>query len=1051
MIKTVSTIRYTTSSSPISTWVSLFLALVVSLSFLFSGANAWPTGAGDCPAGIVAVGDPHLTGDVTSGTLEESPQTLRVLLNNAVLGDKPAAVLAGRAFSLELVGNTGTFKGFLIRLGSNGDNENDLSTSLYPETDDDDSNVQTAQDVCGDQAGGITHTSSVEKESIQAFLQVPPTMAGELTLDVTVVIGLAGSGGDSEYYFSTYSITAVAGAPIPSPAPTPASKKTCLMVYQMADNEEMHPYLVHNYQALAKSPLVRATDQVRTWIYHDAYNNAGGQILPDTFDVNGTELVTDPFNASRYSTFDPRLGSMRMDVEFQNEQNSDDTNTIRDFLVHALENCLANGYDQLVAIFAGSAGGFAGFGGDANTRRLQQLQTNPQLAQAIRRALDSVSRELFLNVRLNLQVLGFDSNSMQGLGVADAYPEVTDYILASESIMPGHGWAYENLQPHDNALDLARDILGAFLNHDEQSVPKTMALFDTQLFDTFVTAWENLFLDLGAALENLDSNLRAHVSRARALSVAFLGVMDSLDVAANPSSLDIGSFLSTFRTMCNPQESLDILLQEALDAYSDMFVEQGVGLGTAPGTGMHVTWPSEGDYNADTQLWRQVLFQDGNYVNYRAPIFVSFLQELFAPPAGDLSSSNNSTESVCFNSVEPPMTGNGSSLVLDDSITIDNATGHVELQATVAVDVAEVIVEFGVDVSSATRLVLQEAGLESSPTDYMIAMGGNVPGSFENAIYKAAWDKSFYYISVGDEPVKPIYVHKEGGGSRVPVMHFPEETSDAVASIELDKWLLFDLDYWLSQGGRFGNLILSLDDVTGTIDDIALYTSNPAGSATWAQVPKEAGGLIVPLLYVDGKLQGSRINVLPGGLDQTVLSWGPDLDYKISQQNATEVFDSNPHFNGVVLNLNAYSSGDSTGSPESISYGIMSREIDEALEVEATEMPTMLGSVSTTGLYGTTPPLDEDVTSAPMTATAIPTELPLEDSTVVPFTSTLDPSDSPLDDSTSVPLTSTEYPSITPTGTMESPSLSPAGDTIVGRGGNPDTPGDQGEDEDEVR
>ena len=66
----------------------------------------------------------------------------------------------------------------------------------------------------------------------------------------------------------------------------------------------------------------------------------------------------------------------------------------------------------------------------------------------------------------------------------DAYP------LTSRFSFYCPGWAYENLQPHDNALDLANEIIGAYLNQtqggESHSVPKTISLLNTESFNTLL-------------------------------------------------------------------------------------------------------------------------------------------------------------------------------------------------------------------------------------------------------------------------------------------------------------------------------------------------------------------------------------------------------------------------------------------------------------------------------------------------------------------------------------------------------------------------------------
>jgi len=209
--------------------------------------------------------------------------------------------------------------------------------------------------------------------------------------------------------------------------PAVTEAKTCLMLYQMADNN-LEYYLRQDYQELTNSNVISSSD-LRTWIYYDALNQ-GGQALPNTVNINGNAL-TAAFTGSRYLTYDASIDKMRVDKELDGEQNSDTQASVTNFMEHALDDCLANGYESLMAVFSSHGGGFAGYGGDENGRKL--LQTNAGIASAVRSALDSSG------YTGNLEVIGFDACLMQAVGAADDYKGVADYLLASEAVEPGHG------------------------------------------------------------------------------------------------------------------------------------------------------------------------------------------------------------------------------------------------------------------------------------------------------------------------------------------------------------------------------------------------------------------------------------------------------------------------------------------------------------------------------------------------------------------------------------------------------------------------------------
>ena len=129
---------------------------------------------------------------------------------------------------------------------------------------------------------------------------------------------------------------------------TVVQANTCLMLYQMADNN-LEYFLRQDYEELSESPVVQDPG-LRLWVYFDALNT-GGDALPNTVGVNA-EAVTDKFTGSRYMTYDATLAMMKIEQELPTEVNSDLTQTVQDFLEYALADCLPNGFNSLMAVFS---------------------------------------------------------------------------------------------------------------------------------------------------------------------------------------------------------------------------------------------------------------------------------------------------------------------------------------------------------------------------------------------------------------------------------------------------------------------------------------------------------------------------------------------------------------------------------------------------------------------------------------------------------------------------------------------------------------------------
>lgn len=692
--------------------------------------------------------------------------------------------------------------------------------------------------------------------------------------------------------------------------PTITEAKTCLMLYQMADNN-LEFYLRQDYEELTNSPVIDSPD-LRTWIYYDALE---GENLPNTVDASGTP-VSGVYTGSRYLTYDTGLKSMKVDTELPGEQDSDQQSTVQDFLEHAMTDCLANGYDSLMAVFSSHGGGFAGYGGDENKRKL--LQTNQGIAAAVTGALAKIPGS-----PPKLEVIGFDACLMQAVGAADDYKSVTDYILASEAVEPGHGWAYDYLTSAGTALELATQILETFISETQGTTahraPKTMAILNTQKFVTFITAFENLSAAMLKSLKVGDVSLHTFISRARAASIAFEGIVDIVG-AQMPSGLDIGSFLENFRLLCNPTGTIGTDLGTAIAAYADMFEAVGVGTGTPEGTGMHITWPNQAEYDSNINLWDQVLFENESYATDIIPNFQEFLQ-YFLPSA---SPENTDGSSICVEGALPttPVAAGSDDLILTDEGNLID--GGFKIDAELSESVSQVMIEYGIDLSTPLKPVLEAKGYVPADDEYLYLLGGDVMGTYSGSKFEANWDQNFYFLELtGVKQHEALYVFDQGDGSRrIPAMYFPQDQKEAVAKLQFLDFLFFDFDYWVDEGASFSFLKFSVDEAEGRVNNnLSLFTSTNSG--TFSEMPRQAGGFLIPLIYIDAYIQGRQLTTLPGGFNQTIIEWKEDIDYTILTTPAENVFKEIPDADAVLINMYGYDHGERDRAPDVRYYDVI--------------------------------------------------------------------------------------------------------------------------------
>lgn len=531
------------------------------------------------------------------------------------------------------------------------------------------------------------------------------------------------------------------------------------------------------------------------------------------------------------------------------------------------------------------------------------------------------------------------------------------------------GWSYKSLETASSALELSSQVVDKFLTETQggksHQSPKTLAIVDTAKFQVFVEKLESLAAVVLGLLEGGDRSLHAFVSRSRGSSIAFEGVADSSGTS-KPSALDIGSWLEKIQALCDPDPvgALGVALLEAKAAYTDMLVEEGVGPGTAQGTGMHLDWPNQSEYQANTELWNQILFENPSYATTITPNFQAFLQWFLQSSVPD----GVSRDSVCRQNAEADtnieVPEEQTSLFLADSGTVDAEAGTFDLTASISLDASEVSVQYGIDLTTPLKEELVKRQFEPVPGEYLILLGGDVAGEYEQNTFAASWDTNFYFLNItGGNAFEALYVKDQGDGSKtVPVMFFPDDKRADVSKLQFLDYLFFDFDFWIENGAQYGFLKFSVDEAIGRVNDnLALFVSNAGGVFT--EYPRSGRGLLLPLIQVRAYVQGRTLSSLPGGFNQTVIEWSENLNYNILTTPVRNIFKQVPNADAVVVAMTAFKYGDEESVPEAKLYNITAAEAGTIKSNVATDPP--IPTINTT-----TPP------GSPTTNATAPSESP---------------------------------------------------------------------------
>jgi hypothetical protein len=263
-------------------------------------ADAYPTGAGDCPARTAAVGGSHLTATtITNGDLNDFG--VELLINGlSISAAAPFDVPIGQDHVWELV--SPGFRGFLLRLDG-GDDEIDTIDALGPVLGMG-GMVQVAE-VCTRQGvGGVTHRSRQLKNATSGSLRLDQESRG-MNLDVTVVI--ENVNGLSEYYYSSYILNAVKSAfsvtlpsPTPAPVPQPTRKRPTMApvpaptMKKPTPAPEAQPTPVP--QPTPKSPVLPLAEPLATAEDDFQFATFSPTFVPTMYPTFGTMDVAAPTN-----------------------------------------------------------------------------------------------------------------------------------------------------------------------------------------------------------------------------------------------------------------------------------------------------------------------------------------------------------------------------------------------------------------------------------------------------------------------------------------------------------------------------------------------------------------------------------------------------------------------------------------------------------------------------------------------------------------------------------------------------------------------------------
>lgn len=406
-------------------------------------------------------------------------------------------------------------------------------------------------------------------------------------------------------------------------------------------------------------------------------------------------------------------------------------------------------------------------------------------------------------------------------------------------------------------------------------------------------------------IQDGDTPAHTYMSRARSNAVAFEGIVDAVGTKF-PSAVDIGSVLTNFKEMCNPGGNLGIYLDNTRAAYSNMYETVKMGQGTAPGTGMHVTWPTNNDYKTNG-VWQQVLFGTADYKTHIAPNWNAFLEWFLNNGAPSGVGGNT----VCGKGIETSAATAATAvtepaLLYNVDVAINPSQVKVSAEMDPAVD--QVLVEYSVDLTTPLKELMVERGYPPELDDYLFLLGGDVHGNYDGSKFDATWNRDFYFLDVfGRSTYEALYVFDQGNGAKsIPCLYFEESAREAVTvrkEIQWLEYLFYNETKFRELGATYCFMTFSVNGMSGEVDNNLILFVSGGENNVFAEKRREDKGFIYPMVYVDAVAAGHKLNTLPGGFNQTHIDWDASLDYKVIATKASTIFDVILSTDAVVTNV----------------------------------------------------------------------------------------------------------------------------------------------------
>jgi hypothetical protein len=370
------------------------------------------------------------------------------------------------------------------------------------------------------------------------------------------------------------------GSPTAQPPVITGLAEWTVIVYSAADDEVLEENMWFD---LNEMELVGSNPQMNIVVQIDRY--------PGAFSGDGDWTDTRRYWITQDNDLDHITSPV---VESLGEADMGDTQTLIDFVTWAVQSYPAKKY---ALVMSDHGGGWTGGFSDMSASSESELSI-PEIVSSIEQIRQNTGVDKF-------ELIGFDACLMGQVEVFGSLYPYSNYMVASEEVIPGYGWSYAAWlgqlaqNPAMDGMGLSQSIISTYVTNDtlltggrastdeiaqEESTTTLSAIQSARMPD--VIGAMNQFV---SAITSLDQSV---VAEARTYTRSYFSLFGE---EVSPSFIDLGNFAEILTTLTDDAalEQSAVQLQAAIDS---AVVAEKHGINMTGSNGMAFHFPDSDLY-----------------------------------------------------------------------------------------------------------------------------------------------------------------------------------------------------------------------------------------------------------------------------------------------------------------------------------------------------------------------------------------------------------------------------------------------------------------------